>query len=878
MQRTTHPQHLTPPLRLAAALALSAWLTGCATQQEPSQRTHAPPIPQEHQAWFQADLEAPMDGHDWGRINNAQEDIAAGHVDAAIEQLKPMALERGLPPALYEMAKLYDRGIGVEEDPAEAARLYGLAIERPSSMRGHASLNLARLYLQGRGVERNDVLAYHLLWQAKEADLDRTAEVLLADLLSEGGENVEADPALAHQLYREAAARGQAQAFQALAESYAPGGWWEEDPAQAMDYAQRYAETLQAEAEGGDVNAMLQLASLHSADGLLGDQPNQRLHWLQQAAQSGDLDALARAGRDLVRSGEHQQGIELLQDAAEQGHSDAMAYLGQALLEPENGQTEPVRAERWLRESINAGSVDAQVILGRALVEGQAGLNDLPRGMNLLEQAAERDHPLALAQLGALYLDDTRVAGQPYIAVDYLERGHALGHPWATQQLGAAYLEGRGAPQNPERAEALLSEAVNHNQSGAMRILGQAYLQGSVLPADPNRGVELLQQAAQAGDTTAMVQLGEVYLEGPLEGNSSEGIRLLTQAAQQGDSYAMVVLGRTYRQGNGVERDLDEANRWLTRAQQAGHESADDALTYLQRDLGAEGDIDALRSAAESGHPGAMADLGRAYLDGQRVQQDLNQAEHWLQRAHQANHAGAAASLGRLYLERDDTARGIELLEAAVARGHAGARSDLGEAYLTGNHVEQDVERGIELLTTAAEAGAPHAAFLLGDAYQHGNGVSMDAEQAERWYRDADTIYSRAALGLALIRGEGAIEQDVERGYELLQAAAEQGHSGAQASLGREYLRGENIDPDPERGANYLYEAASQGHSSARLALAEAYLSARGLERANQQQALLWLDEVFASDGQLAIETLRQLLTDEAAIAAAGSVEVESSE
>src|SRR5699024_12036581 len=99
------------------------------------------------------------------------------------------------------------------------------------------------------------------------------------------------------------------------AEGHAPGGWWKEDPAQAMDYAKRYAELLQADAERGEVNAMLQLASLHSADGLLGDQPNQRMHWLQQAAQTGDLDALARAGRELVQTGDYQQGVSMLENA-----------------------------------------------------------------------------------------------------------------------------------------------------------------------------------------------------------------------------------------------------------------------------------------------------------------------------------------------------------------------------------------------------------------------------------------------------------------------------------------------------------------------------------------------------------------------------------
>src|SRR5690554_2823384 len=364
MKRTTQAMPFTQPLRLSAALVLAAWLSGCAVQQESVERSHAPPIPEQHQAWFSGEHEVPIDRIDWSRVNRAQEFIEESRYDEAIEYLQPL-MARDLPPAYYQMARLYDQGIGVEENPAEAARLYGLAIERPSSMRGHASLNLARLYQEGRGVERNDVLAYHLLWQAKDADLERTAEVLLADLLTTGGENVEADPALAHQLYREAAARGQAGAYRALAEGYSPGGWWEEDPAQAMDYAQHYAELLQADAQRGEVNAMLQLASLYSADGLLGDQPNQRMQWLQQAAQTGDLDALARAGRELVQIGEYQQGVELLENAAEQGHSDAMAYLGQALLEPDSGRPDTVAAEHWLNQAIDAGSVDE---IGRAHV------------------------------------------------------------------------------------------------------------------------------------------------------------------------------------------------------------------------------------------------------------------------------------------------------------------------------------------------------------------------------------------------------------------------------------------------------------------------------------------------------------------------------
>lgn len=835
MRRATDRNLYTPLLRLIAVLIFSVWLASCAIiSGEPSSSgQHARPIPAQYVSWFARGAQANIGSGDWGSINRAQGRIEQGRYDEAIAELQPL-MDRYVPPAFYEMAKLYEQGLGVEKDLNEAARLYGQAIEKPSSIRGHASLNLARLYLEGRGVNRNDVLAYYLLWQAMEADLGRTAEVELASLLSEGGEGVEADPTLARQLYEQAASQGNEQALKALAESHAPGGWLEEDITQSMAYIRRYVSQLEANAGQGNISAMLQLASTYSADGLLSDQPGRRLYWLQQAAKAGDLDALARAGHEMTNAGEYRQGIAMLEEAAQQGHVKAMTYLGQALLAPEGGdELEPVRAEYWLREAIQAGSVDAQVILGRALVEAQAGLDDLPRGMELLEQAAESNHPLALAQLGSLLMDDERITSQPFIAVSYLKRGHEFGHPWASQQLGAAYLEGRGVEQDVELAQELLQNAAKHGQNGAMRLLGEA------------------------------------YLEGPLEYNPAQGISLLTQAAQEGNSYAMIVLGRAYQKGNGVKRDLNEANRWLNRARDAGHESAAVTLTHVQRDLGAEGNIDALIAAAEGGNPGAMAELGRAYLEGNGVERDENQAENWLERGHQAGHAGAGASLGRMYLSRNQSERGIGYLKIAASKGHDGARTDLGEAYLVGDYLEQDVGRGIELLTTAAESGSSHAAFILGDAYQHAKGVEKDPMLAEHWYQhasDAGVIYARTALGIALLRGDGAIAQDVPRGHELLLNVAEQGHPGAQTFLGREYLSGENIEKDPERGVRYLYEAASQGHRSALLAMAEVYLSARGYENANQEQAMLWLNRLIDSEGQLAVETLRQLLAEEVAI------------
>ncbi len=245
------------------------------------------------------------------------------------------------------------------------------------------------------------------------------------------------------------------------------------------------------------------------------------------------------------------------------------------------------------------------------------------RGIALLERAAEQDHALAMARLGDLYLEGELVPSQPYLAIDYLERAHELGHPWATQQLGAAYLEGRGVPQDGGRAEGLLREAGKQGQAGALRLLGEAHLQEQgPLPFHPSRAESLLEEALEAGDDTAMAVLGEAYLKGPLPEDSGRGLALLERAARNGDANAMLVLGRAYRDGDGVGQDLDEATHWLTRAREAGNTAADEVMVGVNRKKGAGGDINALIEAAEQGHPGAMADLGRAFQEGRGVQAD----------------------------------------------------------------------------------------------------------------------------------------------------------------------------------------------------------------------------------------------------------------
>jgi TPR repeat protein len=64
----------------------------------------------------------------------------------------------GDPRAQYNLAVLYDKGLGVAQSDAEALRWYTRAAEQGDP---RAQYNLGLMYMNGQGVEPNLVLAYY---------------------------------------------------------------------------------------------------------------------------------------------------------------------------------------------------------------------------------------------------------------------------------------------------------------------------------------------------------------------------------------------------------------------------------------------------------------------------------------------------------------------------------------------------------------------------------------------------------------------------------------------------------------------------------------------------------------------------------------------
>jgi TPR repeat protein len=318
-------------------------------------------------------------------------------------------------------------GTGVEEDRPEAIRLLESAYAESSDRRPDAAFYLGRLL-----VDDQPVRALSLLLHAR-ASGKRGAEYEIGTLLAER----EGFMAEAERFWREAAAAGDLEAQEQLAELYHERG----QHATARGYGAEVLAQYRSRAEQGDVGAMRRLVRANDEGVLTGADPEAHWQWVERAAEAGDVvsqAALARAyleGRD--RRVDGRRGQEWAERAIAQGDASAKAYLGRALLRGEVLPADPGRAETLLTQAAEAGHSGAQTDLGRAYLTGSSLPRDPGAGLRWLETAISQGSSSAMTALGYAYWDGDGVPQDRAKAEELLGQAAELGHPSAKRFMAS---------------------------------------------------------------------------------------------------------------------------------------------------------------------------------------------------------------------------------------------------------------------------------------------------------------------------------------------------------------------------------------------------------------------------------------------------------
>jgi len=128
-------------------------------------------------------------------------------------------------------------------------------------------------------------------------------------------------------------------------------------------------------------------------------------------------------------------------------------------------------------------------------------------------------------------------------------------------------------------ARPLLENLAARGNALALTELGLLYYSGRGVAADEMRAFSLFERAAAADARDAMFMLGRMNLlgHGPARTNPDadrEAARWFFEAARRGHADAQYHLGLLFYAGTGVEKNTDEALKWIRRAADNGHEAA----------------------------------------------------------------------------------------------------------------------------------------------------------------------------------------------------------------------------------------------------------------------------------------------------------------
>ena len=125
-----------------------------------------------------------------------------GDYQGAFEDWKTLS-DRGDLAAKRNVAHLYRKGLGVEQNPRRAFTLYKqVAIKGLPS----AQINLATMYLAGEGTRENPKKAVE--WYRRAASVGHPSAIFALATLYESGHGVDQDPVKARELFNLAYDRG----------------------------------------------------------------------------------------------------------------------------------------------------------------------------------------------------------------------------------------------------------------------------------------------------------------------------------------------------------------------------------------------------------------------------------------------------------------------------------------------------------------------------------------------------------------------------------------------------------------------------------------------------------------------------------------------
>ncbi len=231
--------------------------------------------------------------------------------------------------------------------------------------------------------------------------------------------------------------------------------------------------------------------------------------------------------------------------------------------------------------------------------------------------------------------------------------------------------------------------------------------------------LEKWQEAVDAGDVNAMFNLGILYANGQgTEKDAEQAINLYRRAAEAGLAAAQHNLGLAYYQGLGLEKSADRAKIWWERA-------------------------------AQQDHAQAQFNLGAMLWNGDGIEKNESEALKWFRKSSSSGNKQAQGFLDRLFermsfnilpdsnttSDNSDKPSGTDSSEKQPLTKKT-TESTQPNLFQLGKKAfdKEDYQTALEHWLIASQQGNRGAQYYVAHLYENGLGVTKSPGKAVQWY------------------------------------------------------------------------------------------------------------------------------------------------
>ena len=745
--------------------------------------------------------------------------------------------ESGDVEAIKELASFF-RESNEEIDQRKAFMLYQKANEI-SSGDPKTIAQLASCYYDGIGTKKDTAKGIKMLREAAESD-DSTVQYLFACKLKENN-NPECIEWF-DRVYN---------AGEAIA------------PAAAYNIAQIYKE------------------------GMVVEQDQQKyLEYSWKAAESGNRDALCELSAMYLNSGKTEkikESIPSLEKLANIGSVDAAEALANLYTDNVYEENDFSKALEWA--SIAARNGDPE--FAYELVDKIKGCLYVDTFKNYiwdiakcLDAAAQKNYLKAIHSLAYMYYYDDDIKNTEkgkFYCIRALELND-------TTLLGL--LRDSCDGKNEYEYFFTIESIADNGCAAAAMEMYNIYCNGHYVPKDENKAKEYLEKAVEAEYPHALLEMGRCYAYGNLgyPENGKAALSFWTRAAEGKDGTAAELIGNLYQDGmHDTPQNIDTAIEWYNKAIECGNPEGytQIGVIYEKSEYGRQNYDKSLHyytKGYECESIRSTLALARKYEDGIGVESDPFKAFVFFK--HAADHSfikdiivkvaticleGKGTEVNPVmaveYLERvqffgDTNIRDLlnearskctpeALLEHSVKEAEKGnhkAEYDLYELYCGGKGVPQDSDKAMDYLKKSADGGYVIALDKLGEIEINRKNYILAAEYWEKAIQNGFSSLHMYTLASLYIEGNYGIQQNMQRGVELMHKAAELGYPDAQNELGVLYYQGEGVSQNYTEAFKWVQMSANAGSALAQRNLGMFYKQGIGCN-ANTAMAASWYEK-----------------------------------